>query len=174
MRLTYREHRLIAAVVIISLVWLSYVFGLKPAIERVETLNRVIPENERKLQDIRIKSERYLALAAALEDVRNNNAQNQPDFEPVAFLESHCINYGIAKKVITLKQEVLPVDSQYSEIVAEIQLENITLKQLVEFLLKIGSTNQPLSIKSLYIKKAYADSNLIGVVLQVSSFKLNT
>ena len=72
-----------------------------------------------------------------------------------------------------MKQEVISVDSKYSETVAEIQLENITLQQLVELLLKTESSNRLLWVKSLYIEKANADSNLIGVVLQLSSFKLN-
>jgi hypothetical protein len=173
MRLTYRERWLITAITIIVLAWASYVFGLRPAIERIETLNRIIPENERKLQDLMVKSKQYLALAATLENVKNNGTQDKTDFELVAFLESRCIDCGLAKKVVTMKQEVLPVDSNYSEIVAEIQLENITLQQLVEFLLKTESSNRLLWVKSLYIEKAYADSNLIGVVLQLSFFKLN-
>ncbi len=173
MRLTHRERWLITAITSIVLVWASYVFGLRPAIERIETLKRVIPENERKLQDLKVKSKQYLSLSATLGKVKNNEAQAQKDFELAAFIESNCTSCGLAKKVVTMKQEVLPIDSKYSEIVAEIQLENITLQQLVEFLLKTESSNRLLWVKSLYITKANADSNLIGVVLRLSSFKLN-
>jgi hypothetical protein len=173
MRLTYRERWSIAAITTIVLVWAAYVFGLRPAIERIETLKRVIPENQRNLAELKVKSEQYLALLATLENVKKNQAGGQKDFELVAFLESNCKDCGLTKKVTAMKQEVFPVDSKYSQIVAEIQLENITLQQLVEFLLKTESPNQPLWVKSLYIKKAKADSSLIEVVLQLSSFKLN-
>jgi type II secretory pathway component PulM len=172
MRFTHREHWLITAITTIALVWVSYAFALRPAIERINTLKRVIPENEKKLEELKIKSEQYLALSKALGNVKNIKIQNQKDFELVAFLESNCKDSGLAKKVVTMKQEVLPVDSKYSEIVAEIQLENITLQQLVEFLLKADSPNQPLWVKSLYITKADT-GGLFGVVLQLSSFKLN-
>ncbi len=181
MRLTHRERWLITVIAIIVSVCASYVFGLRPALERIETLNRVIPENERNLAELKVKSKQYLALLTPLENARSTKAGGQTsansveskDFELVTFLESSCTSCGLAKKVVTMKQEVIPVDSKYSETVAEIQLENITLQQLVELLLKTESSNRLLWVKSLYIEKANADSNLIGVVLQLSSFKLN-
>lgn len=172
MRITNKERRLFIISVIFALIWAGYAFGLKPAIERIETLNRVIPENEKKLQQLIVKSRQYNALSAVLPGV-NNGIRDNNDFELAAFLESVYTNSGLAKKVITMKQNTLPVDSKYSEMVVEIQLDNITLQQLIEFLLKTELPNRPLWVKSLYITKTNAGPNLIGVVLQLSSLKLN-
>ena len=173
MRITNRERRLLTVIAIFALIWAGFAFGLKPAIERIETLKRVIPENERKLQQLTVKSRQYIALSAVLPDVKNNDVQGQKDFELAAFLESRYIDSGLAKKVVTMKQNILAVDSKYSEMVVEIQLDNITLQQLVEFLLKTELPNRPLWVKSLYITNTDAGSNLISVVLQLSSLKLN-
>ena len=170
-RLTHRERWLITAITTIVAVWAFYIFGLRPEIESIKTLNRVIPENQAKLAELKAKSRQYLALAAAMENVKNNKVGGPDNFELVPFLESTCKDCGLAKKVVTMKQQVIAADSKYSEITADIQFENITLQQLVEFLLKTGSLNKPLWVKSLYVSQAKTDLSLIGVTLQISSFK---
>ena len=64
-------------------------------------------------------------------------------------------------------------DSDYSEIIVEVGLENLTLEQLVRFLIEIKSSNHSLWIKTLYTKKNAADPRLLDTVIQVSTLKLN-
>lgn len=172
MRITNKERRLFIVSAIFALVWAGYAFGLKPALERIETLKRVIPENEKKLQQLIAKSRQYNALSAILPDI-TESAKSQNDFELAAYLESVYTNSGLAKKVVTMKQSTLPVDSKYSEMVVELQLDNITLQQLIGFLLKTDLPNRPLWVKSLYISKANSNPDLIGASLQLSCLKLN-
>lgn len=179
----YKKHWLFTAITITALAWVLYAFGLRPALDRLQTLKRVIPENRQKLAELQIKSKQYLALAAEMKNMNisipafanaaTGKPEGQKDFELVAFLELNCKDAGLAKKVTSMKQLVTPVDSKYSETAVEIQLDDITLQQLVEFLIKAQSSNQPLWVKSLYIKKSDTSPNLIAVTLQLSSFKPN-
>ena len=171
MRITNRERGLLITIAVFTLLWAGYSFGLKPVAERIETLNRVIPDNEKKLQELNIKSRQYINLSALLPD--NNDLAGQKDFNLAAFLESIYTDSGLSKNV-TIKQNMYVLDSKYSEMVVELQLDNITLQQLTEFLLKTDLPNQPLWIKSLYITKSKLGPNYIDAVLQLSSLQLTS
>lgn len=173
MRLTHRERWFVVSVAILIAAWLIFALGIRPAVERIEVLNRVIPEKQRALQELRAKSVKYLALQAGLDSLKRQANVGEEEFELLAFLESITTELRLAKKVTTMKQEVLRLNSNYSETVVEVKLESVTLKQLVEFLVRIKSSNHILRIKSLYTKKNTSSPDLLHTVIQISTLRLN-
>jgi predicted nuclease of restriction endonuclease-like (RecB) superfamily len=173
MRLTRRERSLAVGLIVLVICWVLFVFGIRPAAERIETLNRVIPEKQKELEELRTKSTQYLTLQAGLDDYKRKAASEEKGFELLSFLESINDQLHLAEKVVAMKQQVIQLDSSYCEIIVETEMENLTLKQLMDFLLKIKSSNHLLQIKSLYTKKNTANTNLLDSVIQVSTLKLN-
>jgi type II secretory pathway component PulM len=173
MRLTRRERWFVIGLIVLVAAWALFVFGISPAAERIETLNRVIPEKQRELGELRTKSAQYLALRAGLDDYKRKAASEEKGFELLPFLESLNDQLHLAEKVAAMKQEILQVDSSYCEIIVETELENLTFKQLMEFLLKIKSSTHHLQIKSLYTKKNTANPNSLDTVIQISTLELN-
>lgn len=171
MRLTHRERWLVVGLIVLVATLALFVFGIRPAIERIETLNRVTPEKQGEFDELRAKSAQYLALRAKLDDIERKVASEEKGFELLTFLESITTELGLVEKVATMKQGVLQLDSNYCEIIVETKLENLTLKQLIEFLLKIKSSNHFLWIKSLYTKKNTTNPNLLDTVIQISALK---
>lgn len=173
MRLTRRERWLAVSMAVLIAAWLLFTVAIRPAIERMETLNRVIPEKQRTLQELRTKSARYLVLRAGLDNLQRQADAGEKEFELLAFLESITNDLHLAEKVTMMKQQVVQLDSDYSETIVEVKLENITLKQLVEFLLTTKSSNQFLCVRSLYTRKNVANPNLLDAVTQISTLRLN-
>jgi len=173
MRLTHRERRLIVGLVVVVGAWVLFALGIRPAIERIATLNRAIPEKQRVLEELRTKNAEYLALRASLDSYKEKAASAEKGFELLTFLESITTELRLAKKVAKMKQEVSQLDSNYCETIVVIELESLTLKQLVEFLLKNKSSDHLSRIKSLYAKKNTTNPNLIDTVIQISTLKLN-
>jgi hypothetical protein len=173
MRLTHRERLLVVGLIVLAAVWALFVFGIGPVAERIETLNRVIPEKQREFEELRKKSAQYLALRAGLDDYKRKAASEEKGFELLPFLESLNDQLHLAEKVTAMKQEVLPIDSNYYQIIVETELQNLTFKQLMELLLKIKSSPHHLQIKSLYAKKNTANPNLLDTVIQISTLELN-
>jgi type II secretory pathway component PulM len=147
--------------------------GVAPAVARIHTLNRVLPEKQKMLQDLKTKSKEYLALRAGLDKLGNQTAIGGEEFELAAFLESMTNELGMAKKVAQMKRQMLQPDSKYSEAIVEVNLENIMLKQLVEFLLKAKSSGHFLQVKNLYIEKSITDPTLLDAVIQISTLTIN-
>ncbi|HUW19182.1 MAG TPA: type II secretion system protein GspM [Sedimentisphaerales bacterium] len=173
MRLTRRERWLVFGLGAFITAWALYVLAVRPAVERIETLNRVIPEKQKQLQELRVKSAGYLAMRARLDSLKKEAASMEKGFELLSFLESVTKEHDLAKNVATMKQQVLQLDSQCSETIVEVKLENVTLKQLIEFLLETKSPRRFLRIKSLYAQKNSTNPNLLDAVIQISALKFN-
>lgn len=173
MRVTHRERGLFFCLIFLVIAWGLFVFAVKPTLARIEVLTRVIPEKTEALRQIKAKSQQYLTLQAVMEDFKANVNAQKKDFELLTFLESTISQQGLTGKVATIKQKVLPLDSNYTEIISEVGLESITLDEMVKFLLKVQSSEHFLQIKSLYTKKSTMTSGHLDTVVQISTFKSN-
>ncbi|MFA5239267.1 MAG: hypothetical protein WC476_06115 [Phycisphaerae bacterium] len=172
-RLTNRERWLALGMAVVITAWVLFAFGISPALERTETLSRIIPEKLKELVQIHAKSAQYLALRAEIDDYKAKAASDEKGFELLPFLESINNQLNLTENVTAMKQEVLQIDLNYCEIVVETELKNITLQQLMEFLSKAKSSPNHLHIKSLYTKKSLANPGLLDTTLQIAILKLN-
>ena len=171
-RLTRREKLLAIALAILAGGLVLFTFAVKPAIERTETLRRVIFEKEDELQKLRAGSNEYIFLRDSLDNLRTKVASQEKGFELLPFLESLIREHGLAKKVATMKQQVLQLGPSHSETIVEVRLENLTLKQLVDFHRKVESSEVLARIKSLYIKKNLTNTDLLDSVVEIHNPRL--
>ena len=171
-RLTRREKLLAIALAILVGGWGLFALAVKPALERTRTLRRVISEKQDELGKLRATSNEYIFLRDNLDNVRAKVASQEKEFELLPFLESMIRENGLAKKVATMKQQVLQLGPSHSETIVEVRLENLTLKQLVDFLRKVESSEVLARIKSLYIKKNLTNTDLLDSVVEIHNPRL--
>ena len=88
------------------------------------------------------------------------------------FLESLVEECGLTENISIMKQQESPIDTNYSETIVEIRLENLSLNRLVDLLYKIESSQVLAGIKSLHIKKNATDKNLLDTVIEINNAKL--
>ena len=172
MRLMRREKLLTVVLVIFVAVCGLVVFAVRPAIDRVGTLTRVIPERQSELEVLHAKASEYIALRDGLETLNTKIASQKKTFELLPFLESLIRESGLAKKVATMKQQVSRLEPNHSETIVEIELQNLTLSQLVNFLWKVESSKVLARTKSLYIKKNLTNTNMLDSLIEVHNPKL--
>ena len=172
MRLTRREKLLAFALVIFAAAWGLFAFAVRPAIERIETLSRVIPERQNELEAFRTNASKYVALHDGLETLHTKIASQEKTFELLPFLESLIRECGLAKKVATMKQQTSQLEPNHCETIVEIELQNLTLSQLVNFLWQAESSNVLARTKSLYIKRNPANTDLLDSLIEVHNLKL--
>lgn len=173
MRFTRRERGLFLGLVLFVTASAVFALAVKPAIDRIETLSRVIPERNKDLQQLRADSAQYLALQAGLDSLKRKVGSEETGFELLSFLESTTRECGLTEKVTAMKQEVSQLDPDYCETVVQIELKDLTLKQVVDFLLKIDSSDHFLRIKSLYVKKNASSQNLLDAAIRISTVKVS-
>jgi hypothetical protein len=170
--LTRRERLLTLALAIFAGGCLLFAFAIKPALARTRTLRRVISEKQDELGKLRATSKEFIFLRDSLDKVRAKVASQDKGFELLPFLESLIQEHGLAKKVATMKQQVLDLGPSHSETIVDIKLENLTLKQLVDFLRKVESSKVLARIKSLHIKKNLTNTEMLDSVIEIHYPKL--
>jgi len=172
MRLTQREYWLAAGLVALVAAWAFYAVGVSPALERIETLNRVIPEKQSELEKLRIKTGEYIALHDSIEDLCTKIALQEDTFELLPYAESLVQECGLTKHLVTMKQQASQLETNYHETVVEIEMENLTLRQIFDFLQKIQSSKVLARTKTLHIKRNLANSDLLDSVIEIRNLKL--
>jgi len=172
MRLTRREYWLSAGLVAFIAAWAFYAIGVDPALERIETLNRVIPEMQNDLEKLRTKAGEYTAMNDAIEDLRTKIASQEETFELLPYAESLVQECGLAKNLVTMKQQTSQLETNCHETVVEVQMENLTLRQIFDFLQKIQSSKVLARTKTLYIKKNLKNADLLDSVIEIRNLKL--
>jgi len=171
-RLTRREKLLAGALAVLVSAWLLFVFAVKPAIERTETLTRVISEKQDELQKLHARSNEYIFLRDSLSNLHTKVASQEEEFELLPFLESLIQECGLMRKVVTMKQHVSQPEPKYYETIVEMRLESLTLRQLVDFFWKVESSEVLARIKSLYIKKNPTNTDSLDSVVEIHNVKL--
>lgn len=172
MRLSRREYWLAAGLVAFIAAWAFYAIGVGPALERIETLNRVIPEMQNDLEKLRTKAGEYTTLNDSIEDLRTKIASQEETFELLPYAESLVQECGLTKNLVTMKQQTSQLETNYHETVVEIEMENLTLRQIFDFLQKIQSSKVLARTKTLYIKKNLKNVDLLDSVIEIRNLKL--
>jgi hypothetical protein len=172
LRLTPREKLLIVASAVVAAVWILFAFTMKPVIARMETLKRTIPGKQSELAKLRARSAEYVLLRDSLANLQTKVASQDKGFELLPFLELLFGQCGLAEKVSKMKPYVLPLGSNYREIIVEINLDNVTLGQLVNFLCKVESSNVLVKAQSLHIKKNPTNPDQLDSTFQIHSVEL--
>lgn len=187
MRFTKREKLLAVVSITFVFCWALFSFIFKPTLVRIETLSRVIPEKQLELKKLRIKSMEYILLRDSLEDWRKRITSSAQSVELLGFLESLLNQCGLDKNVVTMKQEALQVDQNYYESVVLTKLENVTIRQLIDFLQKVeGFDQQPVPsnpsaplrasvwarIKSLHVSKNPSNADLLDSTIEIHTARL--
>jgi type II secretory pathway component PulM len=169
MNLTQREKRFVAAGAVIFGLIVVFQFFIRPAIRKVKTLRRVVSDKQQVLGELRAKSEQYKTISRELEKVRLEIGRQPEERKILSFVERIQKESGLMQKVVYMKPSTVTVDNIYERITIEVKLQSITLDQLIQFLLKIESSELAIGIRTLDIKRGIQNLNLLDTTVQLVS-----
>ena len=169
MNLTQREKQTIAAGAVLFGLIVAFQVFVRPAIRRVGTLKRVVSDKQQLLGELRVKSEQYKAVSRELEKIRLKMERQPEERKILSFVERIQKDSGLMQKVVYMKPSTMTVKDVYEQKTIEIKLQSITLDQLIQFLLKIESSELTIGIRTLEIKRGLRDSGLLDTTIQLVS-----
>jgi type II secretory pathway component PulM len=169
MNLTPREQKvlLLAGCALVAiLVYLA----VDSALQRYRDLDRDIALQTEELTKVSRLREQYVQTHAQLETIQAKLAGQKNTFSLLSFIEDLAKKENIREKIGSVKPKTLPLNDQYDENMLELQVDDITLVQLVDFIYQIEHSGPVLKVKRLRIKSRYNDRNLLNVTMQVTTF----
>ncbi|MBN1805958.1 MAG: hypothetical protein JW837_11970 [Sedimentisphaerales bacterium] len=169
MKLTQREKQLIiAGLFLLGMIVIFHVFG-RPAIDRVGTLRRIVSDKGKILVELKIKSEKYKQLSKELDKIRTEIGHQPKERKILSFIERVQKDSGLMQKVVSMRPSTMTVNDIYERSTIEIKFQSITLNQLIQFLLKIKSSDLKIGIRTLEIKRGVQNSELLDTTVQLVS-----
>lgn len=173
-QITSRERQLAVVLAIVAVVWALYVFAIKPAQRRIRTLERVIPEKQGQLESLRNLSNEYTAIRDEFQGLRSRIASQDPGFALLPFLEGMIERHKLAGNVITMQQNVLQPQPDYSEVVVTIEFQDVSLRQLVDFLTAVERSEAVIQVGSLHIRTDRISEAVLDSTVGIYSPRLAT
>ena len=172
MNLTQKEKQTIAAGAILFGLIVVFQIFVRPAIGRVRTLRRVVSDKQQLLAELRAKGEQYKTVSMELEKIRLELGRKPEERKVLSFIERIQKDSGLMQNVVYMKPSDMIVKDIYEQKTIEIKLQSITLDQLIQFLLKIESSEFTIGIRTLEIKRDLRNSRLLDTTIQLVSLSL--
>ena len=152
-----------------------YALWIKPLSARLNTLERVVPEKTALFDQLLSKHQQILELQNNLNQINQNLAEQPQDFDLLSVLEkivqqNQLTDYDLQSKTSDI---YTPMDQTYAETLITMEIRDITLEKLVEFLAKIPTENTFIRVKNLDIK-TIPNSKLLESKLIFSHLRLKT
>ena len=142
---------------------------MRPALNRSSRLKQVIPEKKALLSELQSKSRQYSSLRAQLEQIRSKIKNQQKDKKILSSIEQIQKDCGLTRNVANVTPSTIPISDEYEKTNVEVKYGAVTLDQIVQFLLKIESSDLLIGIKSMEIKRGLQNPALLDTVIQLVS-----
>jgi hypothetical protein len=164
---TKRERQLAIAAGCAAVVLIFGVFVIVPVRDRIVTLERIIPEKQQELRQLRTISAEYVAACRGRDELREKMAAQGPDFQLLPYLESLIEQQNLARHIITMQQDVLEIGLDYAETVVTIELEDTSSRQLVDFLTAVKTSHVVAHVGNLHIHRDPSDPIFLDVTVKI-------
>ena len=170
-KLTRKEKMFIATAAAITASLVIYILAVVPVKRRIKTLNRVIPEKKQQLQKLDKQSRQYLLICRKLKSIRRDLNRGRSLTELMPYIESLVKKQQLAEKTVDLKTLSLPAQPDIQEQAVTITLDNLTLKEAVDFLVSVEASRPLTKIRSLRIKKSSINNNRLILTANIHTLR---
>lgn len=171
MKFARREKYFISAAAVFIGIFCLLQFLIFPFFEARRRVQRGVSAKEDGLkQIIRLSSEynRYRRSSRGIQQVIDKRRKG---FTLFSFLENKAGDAGIKTYIKYMKPSTSTGTGPYKESLVEMKVEEITLHQLINFLYRIESPNNVVSIKRISIKENKKKSGCLDAILQIVTFR---
>ena len=166
--LSPRERLLVAGAGGLFLALVLLVGVINPVLSASSRASRRVEAAEEELRAVQVLRSRYDEVNARMTSVEQR-IRSGPEGEIFTILES--LARASAVTVDSMEPRTAPASDDYRETKVQVILRGVTLAQMVNYLQRIESAPQLLSIKSLRIRTRADKPELLDVNFMVSSFE---
>lgn len=172
MQISHRERLLSIALGAALLAWAAWVMGVEPARERIRTLERILPEKQTQVQELQTQSVTYAAMAQDFEGLRTKLVSQDPAFDLPSFLEATIKRHKLAGHVSKIDPQTAQPQPGYSETIVTIEMQDVTLRQLLDFLTAVETPKAVVLVGSLHICKDATNDALLDSTVTIHNPRL--
>ncbi len=173
-RLSARERTLTGSALAVGVILGFYTLVWEPLAEQRAQAERRILARQQDLVDIKDMRIQYMDLLNRLEVSRSiiDSKNIDASFSLFPHIEATVSSVlGGRDKIRSMSPKTKPINDFYREEAVELKLEGIALDQLVDMMVRIEKSKEPLRVTRLQVKKRRRDPQQFDVTATVSMLK---
>jgi len=171
MKFARREKYFISAAAVFIGIFCLLQFLIFPFFEARRRVQRGVTAKEDGLREIVQLSSEYNRYRKSTQGIQQVIAKRRKGFTLFSFLENKAGEAGIKTYIKYMKPSISKGAGPYQESLVEIKVEEITLHQLIDYLYRIESPDNVVSIKRISIKENKKKSGRLDAILQIVTFR---
>ena len=169
-QVTSRERLLSIGLIVALAAWALYALAVRPACDRIRTLQRIMPEKQAQLRQLQTQSAQYTALCSERAQRQTQTASPGSDFQLLPFLEGLVERHKLTKQVVTMGPDARSPGPGDADTVV-IELREISLKQLTDFLIAVRTATSTVRVGTLLIRQNSNNEALLDSTVGISGPK---
>ena len=161
-------------VVILGAAFLVVFFGyqmvIAPVFEKRQTLTQVLHQKKAALDEMVLLQQQYNAVSSSFDVRAQALADREKGFSLFAFLDSQAQQSGVKANVAYMQPFSKEIENaSYTLETVKFKLAEVYLKELVDFLIRIESSDNGVAITSLSLNKTGADKEKLDAIIEAQT-----
>lgn len=169
MKISSRDRKVLMAGSVCLLLFLVLQFGIFPLMDKRDRLRRSIAAREKAVVEMKELQGQYRQLHSKANALLDQLVGRQTDFSLFSFLEQMAAKSEVKPNITYMKPSETADDGPFKEILVEMKLQAVTLKQLVDFLQLVESPENVVALKKISIQMNKKEESSLDVIMQVVS-----
>jgi len=169
MALTPKDRRALIVGISTLVVFLLVQFVLFPLLDKRKRLDRGISTKQKSLVEMQEMQSRYRKLSLQSDTFEQRVSRRSEEFGLFAFLEKMAAEAKVKENIAYMKPSDATGDGTLQQIMVEMKLNAMNLKQLVAFLERIESPKNIVELKRISIQENKKQAGTLDVIMQVIS-----
>ena len=169
-----REKTTIIIGICFVLCFLILQFGITPYIDARQKVEKSIKNRKSDLVELQMLQQEYRSLRAETGGIKEQLSKRAANFSLFTFLDTQAAETDIKDLISYMKPATSEGEGDLIESSVEMKLQRISLQQLVDYLARIESPENVVSIERISIQESNKDNGGLEVVMQVVTFLNNS
>lgn len=146
-------------------------FAILPFWEERERVAKAIDAQEKILKEMNAQLAEYRVLKRDTDTLQRAMAARAPNFTLYAFVEQKAREAGVRPNVKAINPSRGMSSGTYEEAMADVTLDKITLRQLVQFLYHADSPRDAVRVRKLTVRKSMESSEYLAATVQLATYQ---
>jgi type II secretory pathway component PulM len=170
-KLGAREKLYILAGAGIAIAILLVQFAIVPFWEDRERVAKAIETQEKILKEMNTQLTEYRLLKRDMDSLQRAVESRPPNFTLYSFVELKAREAGVRGNIKSINPSRGLSAGSYEETMADVSLEKITTRQLVQFLYLADSPHDAVRIRKLTVRKSMESPEYLAATVQLATYQ---
>lgn len=149
-------------------------FAIIPFWEEKARVARALDVQEKVLEEMNTQFAEYRVIQRDMDAIQKALASRPPDFTLYGFVERKTRESGVRQNVRAINPSRGVSAGAYEETIADVSLEKITTRQLVQFLYRADSPRDAVRIRKLTVRQSLESPEYLTATVQLATYQAAT